>query len=125
MVISAAQSARTPQALIFDELFCKAVIFVILLQETAMNDKPKEIRIHFPERLQGGSYANNMTVAHTQEEFILDFLMISPPAGAVTARVVTSPGHMKRMVMALMDNLKKYEETYGKIQEAQAPGTMH
>ncbi len=90
-----------------------------------MSDDPKEIRVHFPENLHGGSYANNMSVIHTREEFIIDFLMIAPPAGAVTARVVTSPGHMKRMVMALMDNLQNYEKTYGEIEVAQEPRTMH
>ncbi len=90
-----------------------------------MSKDPREIRVHFPEKLHGGSYANNMTVTHTSEEFILDFLMIAPPAGSVTARVITSPGHMKRMVMALMDNLNNYESLHGEIQAAQEPGTMH
>ncbi len=90
-----------------------------------MSEDSKEIRVHFPEKLHGGSYANNMTVTHTREEFILDFLMIAPPAGAVTSRVVTSPGHLKRMIMALVDNLNNYEQMYGEIQAAQEPRTMH
>jgi len=35
--------------------------------------------------------------------------------------VIMSPGHMKRTVSALQDNLKKYEEVIGKIQEAPQP----
>ena len=65
---------------------------------------PKEIKITFPETLQGGAYANNMVVAHTKEEFILDFLMVAPPAGIVTARVIVSPGHMSEF-------LKPFETT--------------
>ena len=47
--------------------------------------------------------------------------MISPPFGSVTARVVISPGHMKRMVSALAENLKKYEAKFGKLTEAAEP----
>ena len=85
----------------------------------------KEIKISFPEKMQGGAYANNMVVSHTKEEFILDFIMAAPPAGAVTARVIVSPGHMKRILEALRDNVSKYEKTFGTIQIAEAPkGTI-
>jgi hypothetical protein len=81
----------------------------------------KEVKVSFPESLRGGVYANNMMVAHTKEEFILDFMMVTPPVGSVTARVVISPGHMKRMVSALTENLKKYESKFGKLTEAAEP----
>ena len=73
----------------------------------------KEIKVAFPETLKGGVYANNMFITHTKEEFVLDFMMVTPPVGTVTARVVTSPGHMKRMVAAMTENLKKYEQKFG------------
>ncbi len=82
---------------------------------------PKEIKINFPPDIQGGVYANNMVVTHTREEFILDFLMVVPPAGTVTARVIVSPGHMKRILGALRDNVSKYETTFGPIQMAEEP----
>jgi hypothetical protein len=62
-----------------------------------------------------------MFASHTRDEFILDFIMVTPPVGAVTARVITSPGHMKRMVSALTENLKKYEAKFGKLTEAPEP----
>ena len=88
-----------------------------------MSEQPakKEIKITLPESLRGGAYANSMFATHTREEFILDFVMVTPPVGTVTARVVTSPGHMKRMVAALTENLKKYEAKFGKIAEAPEP----
>jgi hypothetical protein len=82
---------------------------------------PKEIKISFPEKIQGGVYANNMVVSHTKEEFILDFIMVAPPAGTVTARVIVSPGHMKRVLEALRDNVSKYEKSFGTIQIAEEP----
>jgi len=87
----------------------------------AEQKRPQEIPIAFPDHLKGGVYCNNMLVAHTKEEFIMDFMMVAPPTGAVTARVVISPGHMKRVIFALQDNLKKYEDKFGKITAAEEP----
>lgn len=85
----------------------------------------KEIKVSFPRELQGGAYANHMVVTHTKEEFILDFVMVAPPTGAVTARVIVSPGHMKRILEALRDNVSKYEKAFGSIQVAEEPkGTI-
>jgi len=84
-------------------------------------EKQVEIQISFPEHLRGGVYSNNMIVAHTKEEFFLDFLMVAPPSGTVTARVILSPGHVKRVVGALQENLAKYEASFGTIQTAEAP----
>jgi len=81
----------------------------------------KEVKINFPEAIRGGAYANSMFINHTREEFIMDFIMIMPPVGSVTARVITSPGHAKRMLAALTDNLKKYEAKFGKIVVATEP----
>jgi len=88
-----------------------------------MSEQPakKEVKVSFPESLRGGVYSNNMVITHTKEEFILDFMMITPPVGSVTARVVISPGHMKRMVSALRTNLEKYESRFGKLAEAAEP----
>ncbi|OGP97058.1 MAG: hypothetical protein A2Z39_03115, partial [Deltaproteobacteria bacterium RBG_19FT_COMBO_46_9] len=71
------------------------------------DSQPKEIKVNFPPQLQGGVYANNMLVIHTKEEFIMDYMMVVPPNGAVTSRVIISPGHMKRIINALQDNVKK------------------
>jgi Protein of unknown function (DUF3467) len=83
--------------------------------------EPKEIKVTFPPELQGGVYSNNMFVSHTKEEFILDFLMVAPPTGIVTSRVIVSPGHMKRILEALRDNISKYEKVFGTIQIAEEP----
>jgi hypothetical protein len=68
-----------------------------------------------------GAYSNNMQVAHTKEEFIMDFMNMFPPVATLNARVIMSPGHMKRMVAALAENIKRYEETHGVIETASAP----
>jgi hypothetical protein len=68
-----------------------------------------------------GRYSNLLRITHTREEFILDFINLVPPQGAVTARIVTSPGHMKRIVHALAANLERYEKQHGTIREAPEP----
>ncbi|MFC1639103.1 DUF3467 domain-containing protein [Patescibacteria group bacterium] len=57
----------------------------------------------------------------TKEEFILDFMNMFPPVATLNARVIMSPGHMKRMVNALAQNVKQYEEAHGTIETAAAP----
>ena len=86
-----------------------------------MQDRPKEIRVDFPKELLGGVYSNNMAVSHTGEEFIMDFIMLAPPSGAVNARIIVSPGHIKRIVKALQDNISKYEQKFGNIRAAEEP----
>jgi hypothetical protein len=85
------------------------------------NGQQQEIKVNFPQHLQGGAYSNNMVVAHTKDEFIMDFMMVAPPVGTMTSRVIISPGHMKRMIIALQDNVKKYEARFGTIQAAEEP----
>ncbi len=86
------------------------------------NQQPQQnINIKITDEMLKGAYANMMLVQHTREEFILDFMNIIPPNGIVSARVITSPGHIKRIVAALTENLKKYESQFGKIAQAEAP----
>ena len=75
-----------------------------------------------------GRYSNLLRITHTREEFILDFINLVPPQGIVSARIVTSPGHLKRIIGALSANLDRYEQTFGTIQEAAEPtedGSIH
>jgi hypothetical protein len=63
-----------------------------------------------------GAYANMANILHTKEEFVIDFLNIFPPNGTLNARVILSPAHFKRMVMAMTANLKKYEGQFGEVE---------
>lgn len=88
----------------------------------AEGKKPaKGMNIKISDEELRGRYANLVRVVHTREEFILDFINMVPPQGSVTARVITSPGHLKRLIKALAENLKHHEETFGPIAEAAEP----
>jgi hypothetical protein len=83
--------------------------------------KPQELGIKITDEILRGVYANNMVVAHTKEEFFVDFINVIPPQGIVTARVIISPGHMKRIIKALSENVRRYETQFGEIVEAPEP----
>ncbi len=86
-----------------------------------MADKKREVSIKIPDEVLGGVYANQMMVTHTREEFVLDLINLLPPHGVVNARVIVSPGHLKRMIRALRENLARYEGRFGAVEEAQVP----
>ncbi len=83
----------------------------------------REMKIKMPDEVLPGVYSNQMMVSHTREEFVIDFLNLFPPQGVVNARVIVSPGHLKRMIRALRENLSRYETRHGPIIEAEPPGT--
>ena len=88
-----------------------------------MNKQEKQIQkgqgkeIKIADNIPGAEYANAMQVNHTKDEFQLMFLNIFGTSGKVTNKVISTPGHFKRMILAMSDNLKKYEEQFGIIEE--------
>jgi Protein of unknown function (DUF3467) len=89
-------------------------------------DKPsdqaqQQIQVKISDDVLKGVYANMVQVGHGPEEFVLDFMNIFPPSGIVSARIILSPGHMKRVVSAMQENLKKYEEQFGSIKSSDQP----
>jgi 23S rRNA U2552 (ribose-2'-O)-methylase RlmE/FtsJ len=80
------------------------------------NNQSQEIKI--ADNIPGAEYTNLAQINHNKEEFMVMFANILPPTGKVVAKVITTPGHFKRLVSAMQDNLKKYEEKFGIIKEA-------
>jgi hypothetical protein len=62
-----------------------------------------------------------LAISHTREEFLMDFITLYPTEGVVNARIIVSPGHLKRMIRALQENLGRYEAAHGPVIEATAP----
>lgn len=81
----------------------------------------QQLQVKVSDEILKGVYANMVQIGHTQEEFVLDFMNVYPPAGVLNSRVIVSPSHLKRIVAALQDNLKKYEEQFGNIKASEAP----
>ena len=83
------------------------------------NPQKKSVKVKYTDDILKGVYANNMLIAHTKEEFVLDFMNVFPPQGIVNARVIISPGHLKRLIKSLGKSLENYEKIFGEIKEAQ------
>lgn len=83
------------------------------------NQKNQPIPIR--DNFSGGEYANMMNVAFSKEEFFLTFANIFPPTARTVAKVITNPGHLKRIIKALNESLRKYESEFGSVAEAETP----
>jgi hypothetical protein len=85
-----------------------------MVDNPGCSDKP-QVQINASDEVARGRYSNNMLVTHTREEFILDFLLTAPNGTQLVSRVMVSPGHMKRVLSALADNMQKYEANFGEV----------
>lgn len=81
----------------------------------------KQVEIKISDNFLGGEYANAMKIIHNKDEVLMNFLNITPPNGRVVAKIITTPGHLKRIIRALQDNIEKYEKTFGEIKESDSP----
>jgi hypothetical protein len=74
-----------------------------------------EIQIELTEEIAQGTYANLAIIAHSSSEFIIDFIRVVPgvPKAKVKSRVILTPDNAKRLLYALQDNIRKFEEQSG------------
>lgn len=84
-----------------------------------MKANPNQINIELSEEVAEGVYANLAMIAHSNSEFVIDFIRLMPgvPKAKVKSRIVVTPEHAKRLLTALADNIKKYEENFGEIKK--------
>ncbi|MBV8755887.1 MAG: DUF3467 domain-containing protein [Deltaproteobacteria bacterium] len=82
------------------------------------DEAPPKLQVQLDEDIAQGVYANLVLLNHTENEFVLDFAFIQPSNGRakVRTRVISSPRHTKRLLMALQKNLERYEEKFGRIE---------
>ncbi|MCB4755898.1 MAG: DUF3467 domain-containing protein [Elusimicrobia bacterium] len=79
--------------------------------------QPQQLQVEIDDVTAQGVYCNLAFLTHSEQEFIMDFMFLSPqqPKAKVRSRVITSPKHAKRFLAALMDNIQKYEARFGAI----------
>ena len=75
------------------------------------------INIELSEEIAEGIYSNLAMIAHSNSEFVIDFIRLMPgvPKAKVKSRIVITPEHAKRFLFALKDNIEKYENSFGPI----------
>lgn len=84
----------------------------------------QKINIELDEKVGSGEYSNFVVVTHSPAEFVMDFTRILPglPKAKVNSRIIMAPPHVKSFMMALNDNIRKYEKKYGEIKVHQQEG---
>ena len=83
------------------------------------NEARNQISIELSEEIAEGEYANLATIAHSNSEFVIDFIRLMPgaPKAKVKSRIIVTPEHAKRLLYALKDNIDKFEENFGDIKQ--------
>ncbi len=82
-------------------------------------DKKQEVKleIQMDDNVATGQYINMAVVNHNDSEFVIDCIYVQPqaPKARVQSRLITSPRHAKRLLMALQSNIDNYEKKFGTI----------
>ena len=83
------------------------------------NKKKDGLNIELSEEVAQGSYSNLAIINHSPSEFVLDFIQMMPGVSKakVKSRIILTPQHAKRLMKALNDNVSKYEDQHGEIQD--------
>lgn len=82
-----------------------------------MDKQQNNIQIELTDDVAQGIYSNLAVIAHSSSEFVVDFVRMMPgiPKAKVKSRIILTPEHAKRLMLALMDNVKKFESQNGEI----------
>jgi len=83
-----------------------------------MDDQKKALNVEISPEQAEGIYANFVLIAHSHSEFIFDFARMVPGSTRVKvySRLIMTPQNAHLLRDALNENLKKYEERFGKIE---------
>ena len=84
------------------------------------NEIEQQINVEISEEMAEGTYSNLAMIAHSNSEFVIDFIRLMPgvPKAKVKSRIVMTPEHAVRFLQALKDNVERYQDTFGDIREA-------
>ncbi len=79
----------------------------------------QQLNIELTEDVAEGTYSNLAIITHSHSEFIVDFVKIMPgiPKAKVKSRIILTPQHAKRLLNALRDNIAKFEDNFGMIDD--------
>jgi len=86
----------------------------------------KELVVELDDATARGTYCNLGIISFIESEFVIDSIFLQPGStkAKIVSRVITSPLHAKRTLLALQDNIAAYEAKYGeiKVTPLQKPG---
>ncbi|WNJ17414.1 DUF3467 domain-containing protein [Pontibacter sp. G13] len=87
------------------------------MDDKQKQQKPNQLNIELPKEVAKGVYTNLAIISHSHSEFVMDFVQILPgaPKAEVRSRVIMNPENAKRLLLALKENVDKYEQANGPI----------
>jgi hypothetical protein len=85
-----------------------------------------QVQIKADEKELVGQFSNLVMFHHNAEEFTLQFIYVFPnvPQGKLVSSMIVSPGHAKRILGALKENISRYEAQFGPIREVPEPNPV-
>jgi hypothetical protein len=88
-------------------------------QQEGAAPEDEQLNLEMDEETAEGTYANLVMIAHSPEEFILDFIRMVPGVqkARVKSRIIVTPQHAVRLMNALAENVERYEQAHGPIRE--------
>lgn len=91
------------------------------------NQQQMQFQMELKPEIASGVYSNLALISHSHSDFVIDFARLLPgmPKAEVCSRIILAPEHAKRLLMALQENIYKYEQEFGKIEiPSQGPRTI-
>lgn len=81
------------------------------------NKNENGLNINLRQDVAAGTYSNLALITHSNNEFVIDFASMLPgfPKPEVLSRIIMTPENVKKLLMALQDNVGKYESQFGTI----------
>ncbi len=82
-----------------------------------MENSNNGFSIEIADDIAEGVYSNLAIIAHSTSEFVIDFAQLMPntPKAKVKSRIILNAEHAKRLLLALQENITKFEKQNGKI----------
>jgi len=82
-----------------------------------------QLNIELDEKIADGIYVNLAIINHSVSEFVVDFINVMPgtPKSKVKSRIILTPQHAKRLLKALAENVKRFENNHGEIKDYDQP----
>jgi hypothetical protein len=114
------QRGREAFSVLSQLLFISPLIPAFMQEEI---QQEQQLNIELSEETADGLYANLAIINHSFAEFVIDFVNVMPnvPKAKVKSRLIMTPQHAKRLMRALIDNVKRFESTHGVIKDGEMP----
>ena len=83
------------------------------------NKQGQQLQIEVPAEEMQGKYSNLAMITHGPNDFFLDLILMAPnmPKARVQSRIIMTPENAKQLMIALQQNVQKYEQTFGEIKQ--------